>query len=149
MAAQMDVHVPSVRESRDAGAADAEFGQLTRAIRGARAGVPVPSPVPRKFARGRLEFRILGPQFRVECPAYNIRSANTGPKAGASYQPKWNSLTVELRSNGFQKYFHIRGTEICAKSALPEITALAEPMPVITTLLTFSPCLRNIPLSCA
>src|SRR6266576_636641 len=61
VAAQMDVHVPSVRESRDAGAADAEFGQLTRAIRGARAGVPVPSPVPRKFAGGRLEFRILGP----------------------------------------------------------------------------------------
>jgi hypothetical protein len=35
--------------------------------------------------------------------------------------------------------------DICAKSALPEITALAEPMPVITTLLTFSPCRANRP----
>jgi hypothetical protein len=39
--------------------------------------------------------------------------------------------------------------DICAKSALPEITALAEPMPVITTLLTFCPCLANRPRSSA
>ena len=35
--------------------------------------------------------------------------------------------------------------DISAKSALPEITALAEPMPAIMTLLTFSPCLANRP----
>jgi hypothetical protein len=42
-----------------------------------------------------------------------------------------------------------RRPDICAKSALPEITALAEPMPVITTLLRFSPCLANRPRSSA
>ena len=39
--------------------------------------------------------------------------------------------------------------EIWAKSALPEITALAEPMPEITTLLRLSPCLANRPKSSA
>ena len=35
------------------------------------------------------------------------------------------------------------------KSALPAITALIEPMPVITTLLTRKPCLVNSPMSSA
>jgi DNA-binding SARP family transcriptional activator len=57
----MDIRVRSPLESRDAAGACGEFEHLTSSIHGDRVVRAIRSPAPRKFAGGRLEFRILGP----------------------------------------------------------------------------------------